>query len=148
MTCRKSHQCHHLGLSEREAICIQKSQVSASVRQVCTSRSSPEANQHLTRNRSSGEDGLLSAVGLKNRKGSDSGRFVWRSLRARGILIDWTGRSWKCPDGQEGSLVTLSHFNEFYFKTGIHVVTRADLEHTLHPKQALNLAILLPLLPE
>jgi hypothetical protein len=39
-------------------------------------------------------------------------------------------------------------FNDFYFKTGTHLVTWAGLEHTLHPNQTLNLAILLPLLPK
>lgn len=43
---------------------------------------------------------------------------------------------------------TRSHVNDFYFKTGIHLVTWAGLEPTLHSNQALNLAIILPLLPK
>lgn len=42
----------------------------------------------------------------------------------------------------------LSHFHDFYFKIGIRLAMQANLELSLQPTQALNVASLLPLLPE
>lgn len=62
------------------------------------------------------------------------------------------GQCIQCAEEQGRSALplsyTLSHFNDFYFKTGIHLVISVGLEPTLHSKQALNVAILLLLLPK